>query len=69
MSETYKKFKTFLWRPTFITGTSFSVAQGLWKGRKKDEDELCAEGPVTAVTSEDMDIAQDLMVDSGTDGR
>jgi hypothetical protein len=39
-----------------------------WKGRKKVEDELCAEGPVTAVTSDDMDSAQDLTVDSGTDG-
>jgi hypothetical protein len=26
MTETYKKFKNFLWRPRFIPGASFSVA-------------------------------------------
>jgi len=47
----------------------FQWHKDLLEGQEKVEDELCAEGPVTAVTSEDMDSVQDLMVDSGTDGR
>jgi len=29
MTEAYKKFKNFLWRPRFIPSASFSMAQGL----------------------------------------
>jgi len=47
----------------------FQWHKDLLEGQEKVEDELCAEGPVTAVTSEDVDSAQDLTVDSGTDGR
>jgi hypothetical protein len=38
-------------------------------GQEKVEDELCAGRPVVAITSEDMDSAQDLMVDSESDSR
>lgn len=39
------------------------------EGQEKVEDEVCAGTPVTARTGEDMDSAQDLMVDSEADSR
>lgn len=39
------------------------------EGQEKVEDELCAGRPVVAITSADMDSAQDMMVDSETDSR
>jgi hypothetical protein len=52
VTQTYRKFKIFLWRTRLVPSASFSVEQGLSGRQEKVEDELCAGRPVMARTSE-----------------
>jgi hypothetical protein len=69
VTETYIKFKIPYGDRALPELQVFQWHKDFLEGQETVEYELCAGRPVTKTVSDDVDSAQDLMVDSETDSR